>query len=77
MKDYSLYYWDRRLDEAEVIVGKTHAVIQAAVKHFRTAPAFSISLKIPTVPCQDVVDSAPRGFAPMLDGMICGAGCWP
>ncbi len=60
-----------KLDEAEVIVGKTHAVIQAAVKHFRTAPAFSISLKIPTVPCQDVVDSAPRGFAPMLDGMTC------
>ncbi len=60
-----------KLDEAEVIVGKAHAVVQAAVKHFRTAPSFAISVKIPTVPCQDVVDSAPRGFAPMLDGMTC------
>ena len=60
-----------KLDDAEVIVGKTHAVIQATVKRFRTAPAFSISLKIPTVPCQDVVSSAPRGLAPMLDGMTC------
>ncbi len=60
-----------KLDEAEVVVGKTHAVIQATMKRFRTAPSFSISLKIPTVPCQDVVDSAPRGFAPMLEGMTC------
>ncbi len=60
-----------KLDDAEMVVGKTHAVIQATMKRFRTAPAFAISLKIPTVPCQDVVDSLPRGFAPMLEGMTC------
>jgi hypothetical protein len=60
-----------KLDDAEVIVGQTHAVIQATVKRFRTAPAFNISVKVPTVPCQDVIRSAPRGFAPMLDGMTC------
>ena len=60
-----------KLDEAEVIVGKAHAVLQAAVRRFRTAPAFSLSAKVPTVPCQDVVDSLPRGFAPMLEGMTC------
>ena len=60
-----------KLDDAEVIVGKTHVVAQAAVKKFRTAPAFSVTAKIPTVPCQDVVDSLPRGFAPLLDGLTC------
>lgn len=60
-----------KLDDAELVLGKTHVVAQAAVKKFRTAPAFSLSAKVPTVPCQDVVDSLPRGFAPLLEGLTC------
>lgn len=60
-----------KVDDAEVVVGKTHILAQAAVKRFRTAPAFTLSVKIPTIPCQDVVDSAPKGFAPLLEGMTC------
>ncbi len=60
-----------RLQGGEVTVGKVHVILDSAVKKFRTAPDFDLHLKIPTVACQDVVESVPQGFAPMLDGMRC------
>ena len=35
------------------------------------ATAFDAQLRIPTVACQDAVDSVPAGFAPMLEGLRC------
>lgn len=60
-----------KLTGAEFVLGKVHALISSSVQRFRSAPAFDLKLKIPTVPCQDVVASVPVGFAPLLDGMQC------
>ncbi len=60
-----------KLQNGELTIGKMHVLIDTSVQHFATAPAFDGSLRIPTVPCQQVVDSVPLGFAPMLEGMQC------
>lgn len=59
------------LADGEIVVGKVHALITSSIKRFRTAPAFDLRIRIPSVPCQDVVASVPVGFAPLLDGMKC------
>jgi hypothetical protein len=69
--DLDLKQQTLRLEGSELTVGKTHFLLDCAVQKFRTAPAFELHLKIPTVGCQDVVDSVPQGFAPMLEGMRC------
>jgi len=60
-----------KLTDAELVIGHVHALISSSVQRFRTAPAFDLKVKIPTVPCQEVVASVPVGFAPLLDGMTC------
>lgn len=60
-----------QLQGGELQVGKVSVLLTSSVKRFRTAPAFDLQLKIPTVACQDAVDSVPVGFATMLEGMRC------
>ena len=60
-----------KLTGAELVIGKVHALLSSSVQRFRTAPSFDLKLKIPTVPCQEVVASVPVGFAPLLEGMTC------
>ena len=60
-----------QIQEGELTVGKVTALVSSSIKRFRTAPAFDLKLKIPTVDCQEAVNSVPVGFAPMLDGLQC------
>ncbi len=60
-----------QLSDGELTVGKVHFLVGTTIERYRTAPAFDLKLKIPTVACQDTVDSVPVGFAPLLDGLRC------
>ena len=58
--------------EAALMAGLDHARLGAVLfARGQTAPAFDAQLRIPTVACQDAVDSVPVGFAPMLEGLRC------
>ena len=59
------------LTAGDLQVGQVHFLVDGQVERFRTAPKFQFQLRIPTVPCQEVVASVPRGFADMLEGMTC------
>ena len=41
------------------------------MRTYRSAPAFDLHVKVPTVDCQDTVDALVPPFAPMLTGMQC------
>ncbi len=60
-----------RLTKGELAVGKVTALVDGSVLRYRTAPAFDLHVKMPTVPCQDIVDSMVPNVAPMLIGMSC------
>lgn len=60
-----------RLDDATLSLAKVTAMVSGAVLRYRSAPAFDLHAKVPTVTCQDMVDALVPNVAPMLDGMRC------
>ena len=58
-------------DEGEVTIGKLRIRADGAIRRYRTAPAFDLHVKVPTVDCQDTVEALVPPFAPMLTGMHC------
>jgi hypothetical protein len=60
-----------QLDDGEIVVGQVHALVKAKLARFAKAPAFDWRVDVPTVLCQEVVAAVPRGFAPLLDGLLC------
>ncbi|MCO4761257.1 MAG: transglycosylase domain-containing protein [Myxococcales bacterium] len=60
-----------RLTNGEASVGKVTALIDGSVLRYRSAPAFDLHVKMPTVRCQDIVDALVPNVAPMLKGMSC------
>lgn len=59
------------LASGHIQVGRVGVEVAGSIDHFRTAPLFKLHLAVPTVACQDVVDSVPPGFADTLAGMRC------
>ena len=58
-------------DEGELTLGKVRIRADGAISKYRTAPAFDLHVKVPTVDCQDTVDALVPPFAPMLTRMRC------
>lgn len=59
------------LEEGKLQLGKVWIHADGSVERYRVAPAFDLKMKVPTVDCQDAVDSLVNPIAPMLYGMRC------
>lgn len=59
------------IDAGRIDIDRFQVLYDGAITHFRTAPAFDMAARVPTIQCQDAVDSLVRRFAPNLDGMVC------
>ncbi len=58
-------------EEGEITIGKVRIRADGSISKYRTAPAFDLHIKVPTVDCQDAVDALVEPFAPMLSRMRC------
>lgn len=59
------------LSGGQLTVGRVAVEMAGSIDKFRSAPVFKAHIAVPTVPCQEVVDAVPRGFAETLAGMRC------
>lgn len=59
------------LSGGQLTVGRVAIEMAGSIDKFRSAPVFKAHIAVPTVPCQEVVDAVPRGFADTLAGMRC------
>ena len=59
------------LSGGQLTVGRVSVEMAGSIDKFRSAPVFKAHIAVPTVPCQEVVDAVPRGFADTLAGMRC------
>ncbi|MBI5609794.1 MAG: transglycosylase domain-containing protein [Deltaproteobacteria bacterium] len=59
------------LQQGHLEIGKVGVELAGSIDRFRTAPLFKVHVAVPTVACQDVVQSVPAGFADTLAGMRC------
>ena len=59
------------LSGGQVTVGRVAVEMAGSIDSFRSAPVFKAHIAVPTVPCQEVVEAVPRGFADTLAGMRC------
>ncbi len=59
------------LQQGHLEIGKVGVELAGSIDRFRTAPLFKVHVAVPTVACQDVVESVPPGFADTLAGMRC------
>lgn len=59
------------MDDGRVDMERVQLLFEGAISDFRTAPVFDMSVRVPTVHCQDAADSIVPRFAPVLNGMRC------
>lgn len=59
------------LEQGELAVGKVVALVEGSCSHIRTAPRFDMTIKVPSLNCQDAVDSMVGPLAPLLAGAKC------
>ena len=55
----------------ELAIGRASALIEAKIAKARTAPILDLDIQVPTLECQDAVDSLVGPVAPMLAGARC------
>ena len=59
------------IDAGRIDMDRMQVLFDGSITDYRTAPIFDVAARIPTVHCQDAVDSVVSRFAPMLEGMRC------
>lgn len=59
------------IDAGRVDIDRVQVLFDGSITNFRQAPVFDMAARIPTVHCQDAVDSVVDRFAPVLSGMRC------
>ncbi len=57
--------------DAEFGMGRATAMVSGTIERFRKAPLIDMTLRVPSLACQDAVDSLVGPLAPMLAGARC------
>jgi hypothetical protein len=59
------------VDEGELSAGKVDMMVDASITGYRSSPVFELHVKVPTVSCEEAIESLVRPIAPMLSGTRC------
>ena len=57
--------------DAEFGMGRASAMVTGTIERFRKAPVIDMTMRVPSLACQDAVDSLVGPLAPMLAGARC------